>query len=159
MFNKGKNWIFQGSICIYDVCYLLAFPKLPCFPKISKIPKIPKWKDCSNGYHYLNFYTGAVCQFFVNWPISYLYSSVAFKKKEKKKSVRLKTQKGNLNKRKDTVKKNKRERKSHVSLVLNFVPLLNSLKIKQSWFKMMYGRVYISKTFFLNPLYPLWAKK
>jgi len=33
-----------------------------------------------------------------------------------------------------------------MSEVINFVPLLNSLKIKQSWFKMIYGHVSISKT-------------
>ena len=47
----------------------------------------------------------------------------------------------------------------HVLEVINFVQLLNSLKIKQSWFKMIYGHVSISKTNFVNPLYPLWAKK
>ena len=50
-------------------------------------------------------------------------------------------------------------KKMHVSEVINFVPLLNSLKIKQSWFKMIYDHVSISKTNFVNPLYPLWAKK
>jgi len=33
-----------------------------------------------------------------------------------------------------------------MSEVINFVPLLNSLKIKQSWFKMIYGHVSIFKT-------------
>jgi len=33
-----------------------------------------------------------------------------------------------------------------VSEVINFLPLLKSLKIKQSWFKMIYDNVSIFKT-------------